>query len=220
MRRSLYAGRTLPHDSRRIVPQLHAHHALFPTPNRTDPRLTFSDGLYEAFNSAAGSVTAATGNLFQGRQNFSWASETHSVKAGVEFRANRDSSYFGTAPNGPTHSVEARHIRRLPIRSLSGAHDIPWAIRCPTHSPLCLPPALCLHTGRGSVVLSARRSDRCRGSFPIRHQFLQDTWKISDRLVLDYGLRYEIYTPISERAKRTAGMITLNGPTAISGIRG
>src|SRR5665213_1968473 len=37
----------------------------FPTPNRTDPALKFSDGSFEAFNSAAGSVMTAYGNLFQ-----------------------------------------------------------------------------------------------------------------------------------------------------------
>src|SRR3984893_1673998 len=38
----------------------------FVTPNHTDPALKFIDGLYEAHNSAAGSVTSAFGNLFQG----------------------------------------------------------------------------------------------------------------------------------------------------------
>ncbi|HJY06955.1 MAG TPA: carboxypeptidase-like regulatory domain-containing protein, partial [Bryobacteraceae bacterium] len=35
----------------------------FPTANHTDPALKFGDGLYESFNAAAGSVTAAIGNL-------------------------------------------------------------------------------------------------------------------------------------------------------------
>src|SRR6202140_4035837 len=36
----------------------------FVTPNHTDPALKFIDGLYEAYNSAAGSVTSAFGNFF------------------------------------------------------------------------------------------------------------------------------------------------------------
>ena len=47
--------------------------------------------------------------------------------------------------------------------------------------------------------------------------FVQDTWKISDRLLLDYGLRYEVYSPISERAKRTAAVRTASAdPVACS----
>jgi hypothetical protein len=72
----------------------------FVTPNHTDPALKFIDGLYEAFNGAAGSVTSAFGNLFQGQLNFAWTSPRHAVKWGVEARLNRDTTYFGTSPNG------------------------------------------------------------------------------------------------------------------------
>src|SRR6202166_643623 len=44
----------------------------FVHPNHTDPALKFIDGLYEAFNSAAGSVISGFGNLFQGQLNFAW----------------------------------------------------------------------------------------------------------------------------------------------------
>ncbi len=44
----------------------------FPTPDYTDPAVKFNDGLYEAFNAAAGSVMQAYGNLFQGRENVSY----------------------------------------------------------------------------------------------------------------------------------------------------
>jgi len=31
--------------------------------------------------------------------------------------------------------------------------------------------------------------------------YVEDTWKINPHWTLDYGLRYELYTPISERAR-------------------
>ena len=34
---------------------------------------------------------------------------------------------------------------------------------------------------------------------------------MTPRLTLDYGLRWELYTPIVERAHRTAGFLTVNG---------
>ena len=42
--------------------------------------------------------------------------------------------------------------------------------------------------------------------------YVQDVWKITPRIVLNFGLRFELYTPISERARRTSGFYpTANG---------
>ena len=49
----------------------------FPTTDYTDPAVKFNDGLYEAFNSAGGTVMQAYGNLFQGRQTASLLSLIH-----------------------------------------------------------------------------------------------------------------------------------------------
>ena len=72
----------------------------FPTTNYTDPAVKFNDGLFEAFNSPAGSVMQAYGNLFQGRENVAFTTARHAFKAGVEVRINRDTTYFGISPNG------------------------------------------------------------------------------------------------------------------------
>src|SRR6202012_1872723 len=72
----------------------------FPAPNRVDPAVKFNDGLFEAFNSAAGSVMQAYGNLFQARENVAFTTGRHAFKFGAEVRANRDTTYFGISPNG------------------------------------------------------------------------------------------------------------------------
>jgi hypothetical protein len=41
--------------------------------------------------------------------------------------------------------------------------------------------------------------------------YAQDTWKITPRLTLDYGLRWDFYTPFVERANRTGAFRTING---------
>ncbi len=186
----------------------------FPTADKTDPALTFSDGLYEPFNAAAGSVMAAFGNLFQGRQTVTWLKGKHAVKAAVEFRANRDTTYFGTAPNGSYTFGGGTAYAPVAIRSLSGLHDVNAGDPLPdsltgllTASPFAYtvavaPPYFPQGDQMGVAAISRYNLDF----------FVQDTWKVSPRLVIDYGLRYEVYWPISERAKRTAGLLDAELP--------
>lgn len=189
----------------------------FPTPNRTDPALKFTDGLYEAFNAAAGSVTSSFGNLFQGRQNFSWIRGKHSIKAGGEFRANRDSTYFGISPNGEYTFGGGTAYSPVLIRSASGQHDVHIGDPLPdtltgllTASPfaytLAVAPPFFPQGDQIGVAAISRYNINA---------YIQDTWKISGRLILDYGLRYELYWPISERAKRTAGLLFKPGPDGL-----
>jgi hypothetical protein len=189
----------------------------FPTPNRTDPALNFGDGLYEGFNSAAGSVLAAYGNLFQGRQNFSWILGKHAVKAGAEFRANRDTTYYGNGPNGQYTFGGGTAYSPVAIRSSSGRHEIPVGAPLPdtlsgllTGSAFTYTQAVAPAFFPQGDQIGVAAISRYNANF-----FVQDTWKISNRLTLDYGLRYEVYWPISERAKRTSGVAFVAGPSSI-----
>jgi hypothetical protein len=184
----------------------------FPTPNHTDPAVKFNDGLFEAFNSAGGSTMSAYGNLFQGRQNFTWTTGRHLVKAGGEVRLNRDTTYFGISPNGEYDFGGGTAYSPVTITSQSGAHTI--------HAGDPLPDTLSAFlTGSAFVYTVAVAPPYTSGGDHIGPAaisrngagiYVQDTFKINSRFVLDYGVRYEIYSPISERARRTSGFL-MNG---------
>jgi hypothetical protein len=185
----------------------------FPTPDHTDPSVVFADGLYEGFDAAGGSVTAAFGNLFAGRQNFSWTRGRHSLKFGGEFRANRDTTYFGIAPNGQYVFGGGAAFATVPITSAGGDHNIAVGQRLPdtlsaflsgsafSYTVAVAPPEFPQGDQIGVAAIS--RYDV--------NAYAEDTSKISPNLLLDYGLRFELYSPITERADRTAGMEFVNG---------
>lgn len=185
----------------------------FPTLNRADPALTFGDGLYEAFNAAAGSVQAAFGNLFQVRQDFTWIRGKHTFKSGGEVRANRDTTYFGISPNGQYQFGGGAAYSPVPIHSLSGGHDIPVGGLLPdalsglltasafTYTTAVAPPQFAQgsHIGDSAIHRDAYNF------------YFQDSWKISGSLVLNYGLRYEIDSPIRETKRRTSAVVLDGG---------
>jgi hypothetical protein len=184
----------------------------FPTPNHTDPAVKFLDGLFEGFNTAGGSVMTAYGNLFQGRQSFTWTTPRHTVKAGGEIRANRDTTYFGTSPNGEYDFGGGAAYAPVDIPSQSGMHNIAAGSALPdtlsgflTGSAFVYTTAVASPFVSGGDHIGVAAISRTGGAI-----YLQDTFKINDRFVLDYGLRYEIYSPISERARRTSGFL-MNG---------
>ncbi len=190
----------------------------FPTANHTDAAMKFNDGSLEPFNAAGGSVMTAFGNLFQGQLNFVWTSDRHLLKWGVEARLNRDTTYFGTSPNGEYDFGGGTVYSPIAISSASGNHDIQAGDPLPdTMSSLLLgypyqytvavaPPYMSNGTHIGPAAVS--RNDV--------NGYVQDTWKINTRWLLDYGLRYEVYTPITERAHRTAGFLDVNPPAGVN----
>ena len=185
----------------------------FPTPNRTDPAVKFNDALFEAFNSAAGSVMQAYGNLFHGRELVTWTKSSHVIKAGVEARLNRDTTYFGTSPNGEYDFGGGSAYATEDIDSVGHTHDVKKGDLLPdtlsgllsgspaAYTVAIAPPGVSdgPHTGPAAISREGYTA------------FLQDTWKVTPRFTLDYGLRWELYTPITERAKRTGGFLRING---------
>ncbi len=185
----------------------------FPTPNHTDPAVKFNDGLFEAFNSAGGSVMQAYGNLFQGRQNLAFTTARHAFKAGFEARLNRDTTYFGISPNGEYDFGGGAAYATEAIPSRSGIHDIHPGDSLPdtlssflSGSPFVYSVAIAPPEVSGGQHMGPAAISRNNFSF-----YLQDTWKLTSRFTLDYGIRWDLYQPITERAHRTSSFLTVNG---------
>ena len=181
----------------------------FPTSDHTDPALKFGDGLYEAFNNSAGSVIAAYGNLFQARQNFTWIRGKHTFKAGGEVRANRDTTLFGLSPNGEYQFGGGVAYSPVNIRSASGAHAIAAGSPLPDTLSGLLTASAFTYTIAVAPLMFAQ-GDSIGDSAIHRdayNAYLQDSWKVSDRLLINYGLRYEIDSPIRETDKRTSAPV-------------
>ena len=184
----------------------------FPTINKTQPGMTFADGLYEPFNSPSGAVMGAFGNLFQFRTNLTWIRGAHTWKAGVELRFNRDTTIFGTMPNGIYSFGGGAAYSPVEIRSQSGLHDVHVGDPLPDSLTGFLTGTPFSYTTSAAPPLFAQ-GDRM-GDSAVRRQaynfYFQDTWKVSPKLVLNYGLRYEVNTPITEAAQRGSSVVFVN----------
>ena len=185
----------------------------FPTSDHTDPAVKFNDGLFEAFNSAAGSVMQAYGNLFQGRQSVAYTSGRHAIKTGFEVRINRDTTYFGISPNGEYNFGGGQAYATEAITSASGTHNISTGDPLPdtlsgflSGSPFVYTVAIAPPYVSGGEHIGPAAISRSNYS-----AWVQDTWKVTPTFTLDLGIRWDLYTPITERAHRTSSFRTING---------
>lgn len=188
----------------------------FPTSNSTQPALSFGDGLYEGFNSAAGSTIGSYGNLFQLRQNVAWTRGKHAWKAGGEIRVNRDTTVFGVSPNGTYMFGGGTAYSPVAIRSRSGAHDIAPGDPLPDSLTGFLTATPFSYTVTAAPPLFGQ--GQRMGVAAIHRQaynfFLQDRWTISSRFAVSYGLRYEVNSTVTEGKKQVTAFITENAAGA------
>ncbi|MBZ5560975.1 MAG: TonB-dependent receptor [Acidobacteriia bacterium] len=186
---------------------------MFPTVNHTQPALKFADGLYEAFNAPGGGVMGAHGALLQARQNFTWVRGAHTFKFGGEARFNRDATFYGLAPNGQYTFGGGTAYAPVAMASMSGLHNLLPGDPLPDSLTGFLTASPYSYTAAVAAPLFPQGEDI--GESAIRREaynvYFQDTWKASPRLTLNFGLRYEVNTPIRE-AKHLTSSAFIVGP--------
>ena len=179
----------------------------FPSSNHTQPAIAFGDGLFAAYNSADGSIIGSYSNLYQLKQDMIYTRGLHSFKWGIELRANRDSTIFGTNPNGAYSFGGGIAYSPVHIASASGQHDI--AVGDPLPDSLT---GLLTATPYSYTITVAAEGTRAGDKFDeaaTRREaydfYFQDSWKATPHLSVSYGLRYEVNSRIHEAQQRTSG---------------
>jgi hypothetical protein len=178
----------------------------FPADNHTQPGITFADGLYQPYNQPSGSIFGSYSNLYQVQQGFAWIHGSHAFKWGTEIRVNRDSTIFGTNPNGIYQFGGGTAFSPVNISSASGTHNI--QIGDPLPDSLT---GLLTATPYSYNIMVAASITPVGGKFNeagVRREaynfYFEDAWKVTAQLTVSYGLRYEVNSRIHEATKRTS----------------
>ncbi|MGH9405795.1 MAG: carboxypeptidase regulatory-like domain-containing protein [Terriglobia bacterium] len=185
---------------------------LFPTINRTQPGLTFGDGLYEPFNAAAGTVTGSYGNLFQFRQSWINVRGKHALGWGVEVRLNRDTTVYGISPNGAYTFGGGAAYSPVEIVSASGRHNVRPGDPLPDSLTGLLTATPFSYTSAVAYPIFPQGARIGEGSVhrDAYNVYFQDAWKLRRNLTLNYGVRYEVGSPIRVGHHATSQPVFLN----------
>ena len=190
----------------------------FTTTNHSQPAIDFADGLYEPFNSAAGQYVGDYGNLIQLRQNFSYSRGAHALKTGLEVRLNRDTTIFGLSPNGVYAFGGGTAYAPVAIPSATDLHNILPGDPLPDSLTGFLTATPFSYNAETAGNSEFPQGDHV-GESAVRREaynfYVQDAWKVSPHLTLNYGLRYEVNTRIREAKHRTSN-IYIFGPNGQS----
>ena len=179
---------------------------IFPTQDSTDPALAYGDGLYDGFNTADGSIFGSYGNLYQAKVDMAWSRGSHSLKWGAEVRLNKDATIFGMNPNGVYTFGGGTAYSPVQIISASGLHNIEPGAPLPDALTglLTATPYSYSVTAAASVTPQGDKFDEAAVRRNAYNFYLEDSWKLSPRWNVTYGLRYEVNSPIREAKNRTS----------------
>jgi Carboxypeptidase regulatory-like domain len=178
----------------------------FPTTNAVDPALAYGDGLYQGFNTADGSIFGSYGNVYQMKTDVTYLHGTHTIRIGGEVRLNKDATIFGMNPNGIYTFGGGTAYSPVQILSASGQHNIGAGDPLPDALTglLTATPYSYSVTAAASVTPKGDKFDEAGVRREAYNFYVQDSWKISPRWMMNYGVRYEVNSRIKEAKHRTS----------------
>lgn len=162
----------------------------------TFPALNIDNNAFTALGNNSGSVSASNYHTLGG--TFTRFTGNHNIRFGAEMRVMRENGYsYGNAvpsfqfastyTNGPLDNSTGAPIGQGFAAFLLGAP-----------------------TG-GSVSVNASRATQSQ----YYSAFIQDDWKLTRRLTVNIGLRYEHETPVTERFNRAVSSFDFQTPNPI-----
>jgi hypothetical protein len=114
----------------------------------------------------------------------SWSKGKHQLRMGGEFRDGRVDEFY--------------HRRALGTFNFTGAQG-PWAGTCAASDPTCaMADYLAGYVDNSSIAVGNPERYVTVHGFSF---FGQDTWRLTPKLTLDLGLRYEYFGPLYDNAK-------------------
>jgi hypothetical protein len=177
--------------------------ALYPFPVQTFPQILFSysgssTGGSQQFDSlGSGGPQLNIENLFEGADDLSWVKGNHSLKMGADVRRRRFDTVYG---GGAT--VYGSIFTSSSDAPNSGAPLADFLLGYPAQLT-------------GTQLLDwARLRDLYFGTY------IQDDWKVSPKLTVNIGLRYELYTQPVDARDRGALFDAATGQFALPGQNG
>jgi hypothetical protein len=177
--------------------------ATYPFPVQLFPQIIFSypgsatGGTQEFTSLGPGGPNLNIENLFQGADDLSWTKGSHTMKMGADIRRDRFDTIYGSG-----QTVFGSIFTSSSNSPNSGAPLADFLLGDPAQLT-------------GSQLLDwARLRDLYAGAY------FQDDWKVTSRLTLNLGLRYELYTQPVDARNRGALFDAANGQFIIPGQDG
>jgi len=184
--------------------------ALINTAQGGVPSTSFDDGSV-GFGSYSGYPQFFKENVYTYSDMVAITHGRHNIKIGVDFRRNIENSEFNVAR--PSYYFN---------HPLFFAADAPYSVSAGVNPGICAPPC-----SQGTIqgLVTSNTTPNANLESNVRHwrnlevgSYFQDDWKVTKRLTLQLGLRYDLYKRHTEENNKATTFVLGPGSNPILGV--